>query len=44
MRVIVVVPVFNARRTIALCVDASLRQTRPPDSIYLVDNGSTDGS
>lgn len=44
MRISVVVPVYNARRTIARCVDALLRQTRRPDSIYFVDNGSSDGT
>jgi GT2 family glycosyltransferase len=40
----VVVPVYNARRTIELCVDGLLRQTRLPNAIYVVDNGSTDGT
>lgn len=44
MVISVVVPVYNARRTIALCVDALLRQTQLPNAIYVVDNGSTDGT
>ena len=44
MHTSVVVPVYNARRTIGLCVDALLRQTRLPNAIYVVDNGSTDGT
>ncbi len=44
MRASVVVPAYNARRTIGFCVDALLRQTRLPDAIYVVDNSSTDGT
>lgn len=44
IRASVVVPAYNAGRTIGLCLDALLRQTCLPDAIYVVDNGSTDGT
>lgn len=44
LRTSVVVPAHNAKRTIGLCVDALLRQTRLPNAIYIADNGSTDGT
>lgn len=44
MRISVVVPAYNARTTIAQCVAALIGQTRPADVIYVVDNGSTDGT
>ncbi len=40
----VVVPVYNGLRTLPACVDAVLRQTSPPERVWLVDNGSTDGT
>jgi mycofactocin glycosyltransferase len=42
--VAVVVPVFNASRTLGRCLDALARLDPAPDEIVLVDNGSTDGS
>jgi len=44
MKISVVVPVLNARQTMPLCIDALLHQVRLPDAIYVVDNGSTDGT
>lgn len=38
----VVIPSFNAERTIAETLDSVRRQTRPPDTIIVVDDGSTD--
>ena len=44
MKVAVVVPVLNGRDTIGACVKQLLSQTRPPDDVILVDNGSSDGT
>jgi GT2 family glycosyltransferase len=40
----VVVPVYNGLRTLPACVDAVLQQTFPPQVLWVVDNGSTDGT
>jgi len=42
--VAVVVPVWNGRRTIPQCLEGLLRQSLRPQAIYVVDNGSTDGT
>jgi glycosyltransferase involved in cell wall biosynthesis len=39
-----VVPVFNGERYLAEALDSVLRQTRPPDEIVVVDDGSSDRS
>jgi glycosyltransferase involved in cell wall biosynthesis len=38
----VIIPVFNEGRLITACLDALMKQTVLPDSIYIVDNNSTD--
>lgn len=43
-RVSVVVPVRDALDTLPRCLAALGRQTRPPDEVVFVDNGSRDGS
>lgn len=43
-RVEVVVPVLDGLRTLPKCVDAVLGQTLPAAVLWVVDNGSTDGT
>ena len=40
----VVLPNYNHARYLARAIDAIARQSRPPDEIIVVDDGSTDGS
>ena len=40
----VVVPVFNRARTVLETLDSIAAQTRPPDVLVVVDDGSTDGT
>ena len=42
MRVSVIIPVFNGRQTLPACLNAIQHQTRPPNEIIVVDDGSTD--
>ncbi len=42
--VAVVVPVLNGRRTLPRCLEALVGQSLTPGAIYVVDNGSTDGT
>ena len=44
MRAAVVVPNWNGRRWLPGLLDSLAAQTRAPDEIIVVDNGSTDGS
>ena len=44
MRVSAYVPCYNARATIRDAVKSILDQTVAPDEIFVVDDGSTDGS
>lgn len=44
MRVAVVVPVRNGESMVGACVAAIGNQTRVPDELVVVDNGSTDGT
>ncbi|MEU4573483.1 glycosyltransferase family 2 protein [Nonomuraea sp. NPDC023979] len=39
-----IVPCYNAAKTLRLCLEAVLSQTRLPDEIVVVDDASTDGS
>lgn len=43
-RLVVVMPVHNEEAYLASCLDTFVRQTRPPDLLLLVDDGSTDRS
>ena len=40
----VVIPCWNGRRWLDGCLECVLAQSRPPDEIIVVDNGSEDGS
>lgn len=42
MRVALYIPCFNAQKTIGTCLDAVFQQTRPADTVIVVDDGSTD--
>ena len=42
MKIAVVIPVRNGRAMVSACVAACWAQTRPPDELVVVDNGSTD--
>ncbi|GIH94179.1 glycosyltransferase family 2 protein [Planobispora siamensis] len=39
-----IIPCYNAARTLRLCLESALAQTRPPDEIVVVDDASTDDS
>ncbi|HUO67213.1 MAG TPA: glycosyltransferase family A protein, partial [Gammaproteobacteria bacterium] len=39
-----VVPAYNAERYVARALESVLEQSRPPDEIIVVDDGSTDGT
>ena len=39
-----VVVTFNRLALLEQCIDSLKRQTRPPDTILVIDNGSTDGT
>ena len=38
----VVIPAFNAERTLAAAIESVLAQTTPPEAVIVVDDGSTD--
>jgi glycosyltransferase involved in cell wall biosynthesis len=40
----IVIPAWNAERTILVAVDSCLAQSEPPHEIIVVDDGSTDGT
>ncbi len=42
--VAVVIPAYNARHLLPACLAALRCQTRAPDAVYVVDNGSADGT
>lgn len=43
-KVSVIVPVLNRKNLVSRCLDSVAGQTRKPDEIIVVDNGSTDGT
>ena len=44
MTISVIIPVYNAEKTLEACVASVLKQSLPPEEILLVDDGSLDGS
>jgi GT2 family glycosyltransferase len=44
LRICVIIPNFNGETMIGTCLDSLSAQTRPPDRVTVVDNGSTDRS
>ena len=44
MRISLIIPVFNAKSTLARVIDAVRQSSLQPDEFILVDDGSTDGS
>ena len=44
MRISAVIPCYNAAAFIGEAIDSALGQSRPPDEIVVVDDGSTDAS
>ena len=40
----VIIPVWNGERFLAEAIESVLNQTRPPQEVIVVDDGSTDGS
>ena len=44
MRISVVIPAYNAERTVGRAIDSVLAQTRAADEVIVVDDGSTDGT
>jgi len=44
LRASVIIPAYNAEKTLQTCLDALMQQTRIPDEILVVDDGSTDST
>lgn len=44
IRFSVVIPAFNAERTVLAAVESCLAQSRPPHEVIVIDDGSTDGT
>jgi rhamnopyranosyl-N-acetylglucosaminyl-diphospho-decaprenol beta-1,3/1,4-galactofuranosyltransferase len=43
-RIAAIVVTYNRKQLLGECVDSLLRQTHPPDALYVIDNCSTDGT
>lgn len=44
MRVSAVIVTYNRKNTLQKCIEAVCSQTRNPDTVYIIDNHSTDGT
>jgi glycosyltransferase involved in cell wall biosynthesis len=44
VKVAVLIPLYNHARYIGAALDSLRQQTRPPDRVIIIDDGSTDGS
>lgn len=44
MKIAAVVVTYNRKELLIECLDALMKQTRPLDAIYIIDNASTDGT
>lgn len=43
-RISVIIPVYNAKKTLSACIESIIRHQDPAIEILLIDDGSTDGS
>lgn len=43
-QVVALIPTYNRKELVCECLAACLAQSEPPDHIFLLDNGSTDGT
>jgi len=43
-RIAAIVVTYNRKQLLGECIDSLLRQTRPLDGLYIIDNASTDGT
>ena len=44
MRILAAVVTYNREKLLERCIDHLKKQTRPPDDIVVINNGSTDGT
>lgn len=44
IKITVLIPAHNEEKMIAYCVNSCLKQTRPPDQVIVVNDGSTDAT
>lgn len=44
MKISILLPAHNEEKSIRACIDSCLNQTRKPDQILVINDGSTDGT